>query len=164
MQSIHEGRKALATGVDGNVRNFPVERIANFEQFVQPRARIGSLQKRAILVVSRAVEKILHARPQIYDRASGAKPFSVLPGQHCASSGGEDDFVQCGQFVDDHRFAMAKSRLTFDLEDHGYFYPGSLLYHVVGVIKNFVQALRQHAANRSLARTHHPDQENVTWY
>lgn len=72
MQSVHERRKALATGIDGDMRNFPVERIANFEQFVQPRSRIGGLQKRAILVVSRAVEKILDAGAKVDDRASGS--------------------------------------------------------------------------------------------
>jgi len=86
MQSMHQCRKALAAGVDGDVRNFAVERIAHFIQFIEPGAGVCSLQKRPILVVSRAIDQVLHARPQIDDGAPASKLVPVLLRQHCATA------------------------------------------------------------------------------
>ena len=87
MQSIHERRKALTAGIDRDVGNFSIERIAHFVQLTEPCTRIRGLQKRAILVVPRSIEQVFYAGPEIYHRASGPKPFSILLCQHCTAAG-----------------------------------------------------------------------------
>ena len=70
MQPVQERRKALAAGVDRDVCNFSVERIAYFVQFSEPCARIRGLQKRTILVMPRSVEQVLHGGGAVLAQAN----------------------------------------------------------------------------------------------
>src|SRR5690348_3607527 len=58
---------------------------------------------------------------------------------------------------------MAKSLLTLDLKNNGYFDASALFNDLVRIIEDLVLPLREQAANRGLTRVHHSNEKNISF-
>ena len=68
-QLAHQRVDALPAGLDDQVRDFPVQRIANAIQLLDARARIGGAQQWPRLVVARALPQVARLRVKIDDES-----------------------------------------------------------------------------------------------
>ncbi len=160
-QLLDQRADALAPGVDDQVGDLAVERVAHALQLLELRERIVGGEQRPRLVVPGALVEVARLRPQIDHEAARREQRAVLGLQHDPAAGPEHDVLQGGEAVDHLRLARAEARLAFDLEDDLHANAGAPLDLVVGVVEGLPEPARELARDRRLAGAHEPDQEDV---
>jgi len=74
---VNQGGDRWATGLDDEVRGFPVERIAQRVQVTQTRQRVGDLQQRSVHVMAQAPEQLVGRGVEVHHPATLAQMLAV---------------------------------------------------------------------------------------
>src|SRR6266705_2481672 len=156
-----QGADTLAAGLDHQVRDLPIKRIAHGVKRLEPLARIAVLQQRSGLVSAGALPQYRWKRVKVDDEAAGPEIIAVTGYEDRSAPRSEHDIVQCGQLFDHLGLALAKPDLAFDIEDHGDPHPGPRLDFAVDIVERLAEALGELATDRGLTGAHHAHQENL---
>src|SRR5262249_46328837 len=98
---------------------------------------------------------------QVDHGAARRKTAAVLGIEHGAATSGEHHVLHRGEFLQHLRFAGAKARLPFNVEDERHGHAAAALDLVVAVDETQFQPPREQAADGALAGAHHADEVEV---
>ena len=90
---------ALLAGVDHEVGDFPVERIALRVELLEPRQRVGGGEQRAVAIVAHALLEMRRAARAGRQPCRARRAAAVLLGEHRAAAGAEHDAVERAQLA-----------------------------------------------------------------
>src|SRR6185295_12639452 len=152
---------ALLAGIDDQVGNLAVKRIALGVERIQLFPGVRRCKQRAIAIMPYALPEVLHTRVQVNDSAAGRDNAAILLRKHRSPAGGKYGVCQRAELGNYLRFARPESSLAFDIENHGDAYAAAALDLLVGVVKTSLQAPREQPAHGGLARAHHADKDEA---
>src|SRR3569832_2422441 len=99
-------------GVDVEIGDLAIVRVAHLHEFLEARTGIGGQQKEAISVLGGAGEELVDGRVEIDHETTRVQVRAILRVQHHATAGGKHDVFTLRQVVDDLFFALAKTKNT----------------------------------------------------
>ncbi len=143
------------------VGGLAVQRVALRIEFGQPSQRIGGLQQRPVAAVPDARPQRRGLGVQVEHGAEFTEPRAVGGTQDRAATRGQHDAFELRQLREGGLLAVAEARLALDFEDRRDGDAELVLQLVVGIDEALVQAARQLAAERGLARARKPDQKQI---
>jgi hypothetical protein len=158
---MHHELYIRTSGVDHDIGNFAIKGIAQATELLQPLARIGSLQQRPVLVVTRALQNILHAGAQVHHRAACIQVGSVLRIENRPAAGSQHDALLRRQVANHFRFPPAETFLPFDFKNPRNRCTGTRFDLMVGINETLVQFLGQSASDSGFAGAHQADEKNI---
>ena len=158
---IQQRTGALAPGIDHDIGDFTVKRIALHIQGLQLFQRIDVLQQGTRFVVPGAMPQIARLAVQIHHQAAFGEMPAVIRVEYRAAAGGEHHVGELGQLIDHLFLARAKPGLALDLEYEGDAHAGAVFDFMIGVVKGLAQLGGEMPAHGGLSRPHQPDQKYV---
>ena len=162
LEPVGEAADALIAGVDDDVSDFPVQRIALGEERRQLRKRVLSLKERAVAVVARAVVKVVRRCAEVDDGAVLRENPAIFLREDGAPTGCENDLGRSRQLREDPAFACSEARFAFDLDYDRDANAGCALDLVIGIVKRLAEPARQQFTDRGFARAHQTHEEDVS--
>src|SRR3569832_1134336 len=148
-------------GVDVEIGDLAIVRVAHLHEFLEARTGIGGQQKEAISVLGGAGEELVDGRVEIDHETTRVQVRAILRVQHHATAGGKHDVFTLRQVVDDLFFALAKTRLALDVEDLWIVRAGARLDFMIAVDELAAERFRELPTDGRLARAHKADEEEV---
>ncbi len=150
--------------LDNMVGGFFVQGAALIEQALQDGfGRFVRVQQGAVFVAAGALDQGTKIAFQIENRAAVFQMRPVFRVEYGAATGGENNVLPAGQFVDNGFFTPAETFFAFFLEDKRYIRTGALLDDPVTVVKIHFQPARKLAPDRGFAGAHKADEENIVF-
>ena len=159
-QTLDQGLDGRGTGLDHQVGDFAVVRLAAGHPVAQRALGIGRGQQRAVAVAAGAAEQFVHAGPQIDDDAALVQPLAVFRRQDGAAAGGENNVAPLGTLFQCGGFPATETGLALDFEDYRHTHAATRLQLMIQIDEVAPQGARQAAAYGRLARPHHAHQEH----
>lgn len=152
---------AAAVGLDDEISDFTIQRIAFLYQLFQSLARIFSAHEWPVGVAPNAPEQMVDRGAQVDDGTVCCKFGAIGRIKYGATPGGKHHVLLLHEFSQHAFFAGAKSGLAFQFKDQGNADASVPLDFMVTVVKAEMQVARELTADGGLARTHGSDQKQV---
>ena len=156
----HAARTATV-GVDDDVGDLRVQRVADSEEIGQDLLAVLGLEKRSFTVPAGAVELLAHGGLEVDHTAHRGEQSTVLCANHRATAGRQNHPRGLRHLGDDRRLAFAESGLTLDVENPGYGCTGPLLDERIRIAENKTEPPGQQAAYGAFARAHRADEHHI---
>ena len=151
----------IRVGIEGEVGQFAVQRVAVRGQIVQHLLAVGALQQRPALVAGQAFQLRGHADPQVDHEAAPGDQCTVAGIQHRAATGGDQLAVALQHAGQGFAFMAAEAGFAGVLEDGRDAGAGGIDDGLVDIDEVQREALGQATADAGFASAHRADQDQV---
>ena len=149
-------------GDDGHVGDAAIEGVAQGRHLLQALAPVRRGEQRTLAVAREARELDVDGSFEIHDESARREQLAIVPIEHGAAAGGEDDAPQRRHLRQRRAFAAAESRFAFEFEDQRNGRARMRFDDVVEIVERQLQLIGDGACLWSSCR--HPsgaDQEQV---
>ena len=146
---------------DVQVGNFCVQRIALGGELFETRAPVGRVQQRALTVARKTRELCFDRRVEPDHETALAQDTPVRVAQNGAAAGREHYSASRRKLRERRRFALAKARFAFEIENEAD--RGARVHFdlVVEIVERHREQLGDVPADRGLAGSHRADEDQV---
>src|SRR5487761_2624919 len=136
-QACNQCLYALFASMNDMICHRGIKCITLFKQLLQLGSRIGSLQQRAIVVMTGTLPQIMHPAFQIDYNSVPFQNITIVCFEYRAATGSQYYVVELYQILNDRTFSLTKALLALNVEYMGYFHAGAFLYFLIAIDECF---------------------------